>query len=161
MEGMDGQVYATTPYVEEQQVHEEPQEYHQEETPYAEQEQPEEHSQEEQYAFEEVHEEPEQAFEEETHDPNLDTSDNKPAAGTTNTVKLSRSSIGMMPTIEDSFSFSTVEKAQTETAIPGEIETASDQLENFGKSQARPAKKAPSQKPKKKKWWEFLLFWKK
>ncbi|QSH40812.1 hypothetical protein P0136_11310 [Lentisphaerota bacterium ZTH] len=153
MEGMEGQIYATTPYVEEEQVREEHQ---------ADQDAKQESQEDFNPAVQNSTERSEQLQPEEPQVPNLETSaDRKPASGVTNTVKLSRSSIGMMPSIEDSFSFSTVEVSPPALQVDkNEIETPSETLEKFGKNQTKPARKAV-RKRNKKRWWELLFFWKK
>ncbi len=64
--------------------------------------------------------------------------------GATNTVKLSRNSIGMVPDVKDSFNFDVVEKP------------SSDKKKTFSTRRGMSKAKRPSARPKaKKKWWQF------
>ncbi len=66
----------------------------------------------------------------------------------TNTVKLSRTSIGMVPTVSDSFNFDVVEKEKNTASSSGG--------KKFSKTRASagPRRARKASKPKKK-WWEF------
>ncbi len=64
--------------------------------------------------------------------------------GATNTVKLSRNSIGMVPDVKDSFNFDVVEK-------PSE-----NKKKTFSTRRGMSKAKRPSARPKpQKKWWQF------
>lgn len=89
----------------------------------------------------------------------------KAPEGATNTVKLSRASIGMVPDVKDNFAFSTV-KAPTGTHT-GIGMGATKRFKNGASATASttrtrssgsvPQQQAPAAK---KPWWSFLLFWK-
>jgi hypothetical protein len=150
IEGKEGEIHATFPYIfpeEEQEIPEE------------DEFEPEEEEFEEEAEFEE-----ESEFEEEIEAPSppdaLGTSyemNSTPAV--TNTVKLSRSSIGMMPNIEDSFGFGTVEqkvpKYSTEEFAASEAEgiPLEEPVKNIDLDLKAPA---PA-----KKWWKFWTWFSK
>lgn len=89
----------------------------------------------------------------------------KAPEGATNTVKLSRASIGMVPDVKDSFRFSTV-KAPTGTHQAMGSTSTTKRFKNSSSSTGTSSKtrvaQAPQQKAPagKKPWWSFLLFWK-
>ena len=103
--------------------------------------------------------------------------------GATNTVKLSRASIGMVPEIKDAFNFGPVaspaqsqpqpqapkapprgrppQKSMAEAFKPPAAATARNAASSGTKTRSRPA---PRQKPapvKQKSWLDRLMFWKK
>jgi len=92
--------------------------------------------------------------------------------GATNTVKLSRASIGMVPDIKDSFQFGVVNKAPTATHAGGSPMTATSTRKSFkappppsptSTSTATKTKTQPprQQPPKQQKsWLQKLMFWK-
>jgi hypothetical protein len=142
--GREAEIHATFPYV---QFDETPAE----EQPAAEQ------PVEQEYVQETPAEVPEAVAQ--AGNPALDTSADKvPAApGVTNTVKLSRSNIGMMPKIEDAFGFGTVDNIVPKyTGRQNPLETAT----------AKPGRSTQTNKPKQpkpavapyvpvRKWWQF------
>jgi hypothetical protein len=84
----------------------------------------------------------------------------------TNTVKLSRTSIGMVPDVKDNFSFDVV-KQPTKT---GEVnpnrrtQGISNTKKSFKKPTSPPSRTQASrsriQRKPQKKWWQFWMFWK-
>jgi hypothetical protein len=85
----------------------------------------------------------------------LDDEDGEP----TNTVKLSRSSIGMMPDVDDNFSVDVVNKdsSQDPTERMEAVDTPPQTKKKSPKktfSNVKPKKKFEPRKPKKK-WWQF------
>jgi hypothetical protein len=80
--------------------------------------------------------------------------------GPTNTVKLSRSSIGMMPDVDDNFSVNVVNRDRSTKApeitesefAPPPTATKKSPKKTF--TNAKTKKKFESKKPKKK-WWQF------
>ncbi len=95
--------------------------------------------------------------------------------GATNTVKLSRASIGMVPDIKDSFQFGVVNKAPTSTqtgvgAMPPTATRKTFKNPNTATSTttktktqtqtSAPQGKGFPQKPQKKSWMQKLMFWK-
>lgn len=88
----------------------------------------------------------------------------KAPEGTTNTVKLSRTSIGMVPSVKDNFKFDVVKKptiqkppTQTSTASSKKAFTAPPPSATRTAEKSQPVSRPAAQKP----WWSFLLFWKK
>ncbi len=138
--GRESEVHATYPYV-------------QFEDPAAE----------EQQAAEQAQEAPAEGYEEvpaaevqPESKPELETADEvmQAAPAVTNTVKLSRSNIGMMPKIDDAFGFGTVDNIVPKYAKENPLETAT----------AKPARSTQTNKPKQtpaapavpaRKWWQF------
>jgi hypothetical protein len=89
--------------------------------------------------------------------PPLDTSFDLPPAvpESTSTIKLTRSSIGMMPKVEDAFNFGTVEQKipKNSFAEPGNTRGLDS---GFFKKTAPAVIPAPA--PEKNKWWQFWKF---
>ncbi|OGV58294.1 MAG: hypothetical protein A2X49_01755 [Lentisphaerae bacterium GWF2_52_8] len=88
--------------------------------------------------------------------------------GATNTVKLSRTSIGMVPQVKDSFQFGVVNKSPTSTQTGTRTSSTLGTKKSFTKPPSSTSTvsktKTSMQKSahsKKKAWWEYLLFWKK
>ena len=87
----------------------------------------------------------------------------KAPEGATNTVKLSRASIGMVPDVKDNFTFSTV-KASTSTHQGMASTSNTKRFKNnpATSSTTRSRSQIPAQKtaPVKKSFWQMLMFWK-
>ncbi len=139
--GREAEIHATFPYVQfdEPQVEEQPaaeQEYIQE-SPAG--------------SYEEASAEAVQA----EHNPALETAAEKvqAAPAVTNTVKLSRSNIGMMPKIDDAFGFGTVDNIVPKYTNPLETATAKPGR-STQTNKPKQTKPAPAPQPVRK-WWQF------
>lgn len=77
----------------------------------------------------------------------------------THTVKMSRTSIGMVPVVDDSFNLGVVGQHIQKTDVRKAFESGEFFLKKDGEA---PGEEAPAEAAvPKKKWWQFLLFWKK
>jgi ribosomal protein S27E len=143
--GRETEIHATYPYV---QFTETPAE----DPPVAEQK----YSQE---APAERHEEVPAAAGQPERNPALETSDEKitPAPAVTNTVKLSRSNIGMMPKVDDAFGFGTVNNIVPKyTGKENPLETATAKpARSTQTNKPKPAQSAPVSPAPARKWWQF------
>ena len=78
----------------------------------------------------------------------------------TNTVKLSRASIGMVPDIKDSFKFDVVDAAPATSSTPASSSNSMTKSKTLSKkrtttrTRTSQRKSTPPPKPKKK-WWQF------
>lgn len=92
------------------------------------------------------------------HNTALETADEKiqAAPAVTNTVKLSRSNIGMMPKIEDAFGFGTVDNIVPKyTGKENPLETSTAKPARSTQTN-KPKQTKPAQPPKPvRKWWQF------
>ncbi len=88
----------------------------------------------------------------------------------TNTVKFSRTKVGMVPRIKDDFSLGLLQRTNPSYVNKGSVGVAGGSGRKMSsvarKPVVRPGGRSPSSvahvpAPVKKPWWSFLLFWKK
>jgi hypothetical protein len=84
--------------------------------------------------------------------------------GPTNTVKLSRASIGMLPDVDDQFNVNVVNKEEKPAPpqAPAPSPMSSTKIKNPRKTfkNVKPKAKFAPKPRKKKKWWQSIFFWK-
>jgi|GEM_PF-6030000 len=94
----------------------------------------------------------------ETHDEVIPPSEEESGAYT-HTVRMSRTSIGMVPVVEDNFGLDVVGQHIQKTGVRKAFESGEYALKKETTASIKTQEPVPP--PAAKKWWEFLLFWKK
>lgn len=95
-----------------------------------------------------------------TSDDLVPTDEEGEGGGYTHTVKMSRTSIGMVPAVDDNFNLDVVGQHIQKTEACRNLESGEYAIKNRDVGNKSGDQTAPTAPPKKK-WWERLLFWKK